>query len=151
MASVRERLKPLEPRAKGTLVFEGPYLYSTGVYFGQYDNNNRRHGWGQFVFQDGTLYEGEWENDAICGFGRLIRNDCYYEGYVKNGKANGSGNYEDQYRHYSGEWKNDKRHGTGVEEFKTKTKKYVGNFQEDKYNGKGKLITDEYTYEGKFK
>jgi|JI10StandDraft_1071094.scaffolds.fasta_scaffold139395_1 hypothetical protein len=38
----------------------------------------------------------------ICGFGRLIRNDCYYEGYVKNGRANGSGNYEDINRYYSG-------------------------------------------------
>jgi hypothetical protein len=29
----------------------------------------------------------------ISGFGRLIRNDCYYEGYVREGRANGKGRY----------------------------------------------------------
>ena len=38
---------------------EGPYLYSTGVYYGQFENN-RRNGWGEYVFTDGSLYEGTW-------------------------------------------------------------------------------------------
>ena len=32
-----------------------------------------------------------------------------------------------------------------------KKKKYFGHFLEDKYHGKGKLIDEEYVYEGKFK
>lgn len=112
VANVREKLRPLQPRNNNNINFEGPYLYSTGVYFGQYENK-KRHGWGQFVFQNGSIYEGQWQNDAISGYGRLIRNDCYYEGDVKNSRANGSGTYEDHYRHYSGQWKNDKRNGIG--------------------------------------
>ena len=50
-----------------------------------------------------------------------------------------------------GEWKDDKRHGMGEEEFKTRKKKYVGQFADDLYNGKGKLHDEEYVYEGKFK
>lgn len=61
-----------------------------------------RQGWGQFIFNDGTFYEGEWDKDKISGFGRLIRNNCLYEGNIKAGRANGSGNYEDHYRYYSG-------------------------------------------------
>lgn len=53
VASVRERLRPLNPPKNITM--EGPYLYSTGVYFGQF-LDNRRHGWGEFVFTDGSLY-----------------------------------------------------------------------------------------------
>lgn len=39
----------------------------------------------------------------------------------------------------------------GEEEFKTRKKKYVGQFADDLYNGKGKLHDEEYVYEGKFK
>lgn len=87
----------------------------------------------------------------ISGFGRLIRNDCLYEGHVKDGRANGSGNYEDMYQSYTGEWKNDRRCGVGTEEWKNKGKKYTGVFVDNKYNGRGKLITEEYVYEGQFK
>jgi hypothetical protein len=77
VAKVREKLNPLSPKGRGDLAFEGPYLYSTGVYFGQLESN-QRHGWGQYVFNDGTFYEGEWHKDTISGFGRLIRSNCYY-------------------------------------------------------------------------
>lgn len=113
VAAVREKLKPLVPPSKN-INLEGPYLYSTGTYYGQYENN-RRHGWGEFVFRDGSLYEGMWENDMMSGFGRLIRKNCFYEGEVNAGRACGKGNYEDQYRTYAGEWKDDKRNGMGEE------------------------------------
>lgn len=44
VAAVREKLQPLHPPSNN-LVMEGPYLYSTGVYYGQFENN-RRNGWG---------------------------------------------------------------------------------------------------------
>jgi hypothetical protein len=44
VARVKENLKVLEPKNKGNLVFEGPYVYSTGVYYGQFDNKRRRYG-----------------------------------------------------------------------------------------------------------
>ena len=49
----------------------------------------------------------------MCGYGRLIKNNCVYEGHIKENKANGSGKYEDELRTYAGEWKNDKRNGFG--------------------------------------
>lgn len=64
--------------------------------------DGKRYGFGIFIFSDGSLYEGGWDNDRISGYGRLIKKYCYYEGEVQNGKAHGKGNYEDQYRTYAG-------------------------------------------------
>ena len=51
----------------------------------------------------------------MCGYGRLIKNNCVYEGQIKENRANGNGRYEDEFRMYSGEWKNDKKNGFGEE------------------------------------
>jgi hypothetical protein len=134
-------LKPLQPTNKGNVVFDGPYLYGSGVYFGQYENKLRS-GWGKFFFSNGAFYEGEWERDGISGFGRLIKNGGYYEGGIVEGKAHGKGRYEDATRVFEGEWRNDKRSGEGREEFKKKMRRYQGGFADNKYNGIGTLITE---------
>ncbi len=43
------------------------------------------------------------------------------------------------------------KHGLGEEEFKNKKRKYIGAFVSDRYEGKGKLVDDEFVYEGEFK
>lgn len=50
-----------------------------------------RHGFGKFFSPDGTIYEGEYENDM---------------------KKHGKETYKDE-SFYEGEWKNDKQHGEG--------------------------------------
>ena len=78
--STQEKLKPLSipPHIDTQKSKEGPYLYESGVYYGHY-KANKRNGWGTFVFNDGCLYEGSWENDMMSGYGRLIKNNCVYE------------------------------------------------------------------------
>jgi hypothetical protein len=36
VAVTRDKLKPLEPKNRANIIFDGPFLYSTGVYFGQF-------------------------------------------------------------------------------------------------------------------
>lgn len=49
---------------------------------------------------------------------------------------------------YKGEIKDDKYHGKG--KLTTKNYTYEGEFKDDKYHGKGKLTFKEYNYEGQF-
>jgi hypothetical protein len=46
-----------------------------------------REGWGRFIFNDGSIYEGEWKNDNLNGFGRIVSKSSYYEGEIVDGKA----------------------------------------------------------------
>ena len=42
--------------------------YKYGIYEGQYQNN-KRHGYGKFTFENGEVYLGEWENGLKSGKG----------------------------------------------------------------------------------
>ena len=42
------------------------------LYFGEFDENNRREGFGRISFDNGDRYEGEWSNDLMHGFGVYI-------------------------------------------------------------------------------
>lgn len=57
---------------------EGPFRYSLGTYYGTYENGVRS-GKGIFIFaRDGSFYDGTWEDDNMCGYGRLITQNSYY-------------------------------------------------------------------------
>lgn len=40
-------------------------------YFGEFDSNNLRSGYGEFIWQDGQVYEGSWRNGVRNGYGQL--------------------------------------------------------------------------------
>ena len=71
---------------------------------------NMRHGQGNQVWQDGSIYDGYWKNGLANGRGRLVHADGdIYDGHWKDDKAHGKG----QYTHtdgaeYDGFWFEDK-------------------------------------------
>jgi hypothetical protein len=61
-----------------------------GDYYGQVDEQNDKHGIGRTVSPFGSIFEGEWFDGSIQGWGREILYDgSYYEGEFLNGQKNG--------------------------------------------------------------
>jgi len=123
------------------------------IYYGEWDiDKNIRHGRGVQIWPDGTKYIGYWENDKVCGKGKLFHSDGdIYEGDWLNDKSNGFGIYihKDGTR-FEGEWKNDKQNGYGKEIW-TDGAIYEGQYADGKKNGKGKYCwADGSIYEGDF-
>ncbi|MEE1154912.1 MAG: hypothetical protein UH241_07135 [Acutalibacteraceae bacterium] len=98
-----------------------------GVYIGELDNENKRHGFGKTQTLKGqTLYEGEYKDDMKNGFGVT---------YFKSGKLAYVGNHQD-----------DKYEGFGIEFRATDGSISVGEFSENskvfvfaKFDKNGKL------------
>lgn len=124
-----------------------------GTYTGDINALNQYHGFGIFVWKDGSKYEGFWHNGKATGKGRLINADGgAYEGQWENDKANGLGRY--LYKDgsvYEGNWLNDKQNGQGVETWPDGSR-FEGNFIMGRKNGKGKYVwADGTSYSGEFK
>ena len=74
---------------------------------------------GRYVFEDGSLYEGELVMGLPDGFGtiKFVSGDLY-EGQFDKGMANGYGTIryksDDELEKYSGNWENGKRSGFGA-------------------------------------
>lgn len=150
-----------------------PIHESNGIYKGDINALNQHHGYGIFLWKDGSKYEGFWHNGKACGRGRLINADGgVYEGEWENDKANGKGvyYYKDNST-YEGDWKDDKQHGIGVEKWPDGSKfegqfiigkkegagkyewadgtSYIGGFKDNKYCGNGTYVwRDKSTYTG---
>jgi hypothetical protein len=151
-------------------------LEDSSVYFGEWNKNNERHGFGIQFFQGKYKYEGYWKNDHPFGPGRLIlRNGEVYEGEWSNFTLNGPGtlflpdgsSYIGDFLHnkcegngvfqckdgsyYEGSWKKGKRHGQGVL-VRANGDKYTGGFARNKKRGFGVLLLADGTrYEGEWK
>ena len=75
----------------------GKVTYKTkreSSYEGSFDYQGKRHGYGVMCFEDGSFYEGNWEDDQMNGRGRMVW-------------SNGSS--------YFGEWFFGIRHGQGTQ------------------------------------
>ena len=94
---------------KGKLMFEDGSYYE-----GQFENNNYFEG--KFKFKDGRHYNGEWDNNNMEGEGKFTWDkNVYYKGEYKNNMRNGKGVYHFSKRNkLDGMWKNDLPHGEGV-------------------------------------
>ena len=60
-----------------------PLLLKDGsVFHGTWNCLGQKHGFGVLISKEGSKYEGQWENDSICGFGRYIEasGNFLYEG-----------------------------------------------------------------------
>jgi len=98
-----------------SLVKRGPISVDGGVYTGQWNLQQQRHGQGKQTWADGRIYEGQWRYGKLSGKGRLIgtRGDAYI-GDFEEDKYHGFGlQYDVEGGMYIGGWSAGKRHGIG--------------------------------------
>lgn len=124
------------------------------VYYGEWKlGTNIKHGRGIQIWDDGSMYQGQFHNNKAHYLGKLIHQDGdFYEGEWFEGKAQGKGMFVSHYdgSFYKGDWYQDKQHGKGEEHWKDGSK-YIGDYFFCKKTGKGKFIwSNGSTYEGDF-
>ena len=76
---------------------------------------NCHNGNGKFVFDNGDVYKGQWQEGKPHGSGRYdFKDESYYRGEFQTGKFHGDGTYtwKDKTK-YEGNWKEGKREGFG--------------------------------------
>ena len=105
---------------------------------------DKKNGKGKIILNAGDIYNGEFKNNKINGYGHYIwkNNNHEYIGYFLNGKFHGEGYYkwgENQY--FKGNYINGVKVGKGEIGFKDGKKCFV-NFVDGKPSGKGILIDD---------
>ena len=123
--------------------------------------NGSCHGLGKHFYPDGSVYNGDFQNDLPHGWGTLKHADgSLYIGDFQKGYSQGVGTMV--YRHgdkYEGLWDQGKRHGVGTMTYLTKDgsveKIYKGNWRNDQKCGEGKtiwkMITSTISYGGQYK
>ena len=122
------------------------------IYEGEINSNKEKHGKGKLTTPQ-YIRIGTWRENEFTGWGREARvNGDVFEGRFVDGAIYGKGinqNYKGNI--YFGEFLDSKREGKG--ELKTKKIHYVGDFKNDRFNGKGKLefLTQGHEYDGDFK
>ena len=115
--------------------------------------DNKRHGEGKLTTTKYVLI-GEWKNDKFTGWVIKARWRCNgenLEGRYVNGLINGKGIYIDKDGDkYIGDFVDSRRLRKG--EFNSKNIKHIGEFRNNKMNGKGKIkfIQEGHEYEGEF-
>lgn len=122
-------------------------VYENGQYDGEYDEIRKRHGFGSYKWEDGSLYHGNWNDDKMSGYGKLqYSNGDIYEGNFEDNKAEDYGElHQKQGSVYKGMWKNDLKHGKGIETWRD-IARYEGDFFMGDKNGYGKLTFKDGSY-----
>lgn len=122
------------------------------IYTCQINYNNQKHGFGVSILKNGCKYTGFWYENTLEGWGEYIDSDGnIFQGLFSKGKLNGKGEkFSLNGNHYEGDFVDGLRCGYGREE--TKDHVYVGQYEKDKKNKRGKLIYKSIkdTYEGDF-
>ena len=101
---------------KGLKQGKGTYSWLDGsIYEGDFDND-LRHGTGHFTWSNGEKYKGDYLKDQRTGLGIYTWPDgSFYEGSFLNGKRHGTGVFASSTgAKYEGEWFDDLRHGQGT-------------------------------------
>ena len=132
---------PIIESLKKDLKYDKKY-YNKDLYEGEY-KDEKREGYGKYIYENGEYYIGEWLKDKMHGKGILYYNigNIKYEGEFVNSKKEGKGKYiYENGEYYIGEWLNDKMHGKGILYYENGNIKYDGDFYNGKIEGKGKYI-----------
>ena len=131
---------------------EGEYTFENGaVYCGQW-LGRYRHGYGKQTWPDGARYEGEWLNNKAHGRGIFYHVDGdVFDGEWKNDKANGFGTYYNvNGSKYEGQWIDDLQEGYGKETWKDGSV-YEGAYCQGHKHGHGAYVwSDGSTYDGEW-
>eukprot|EP01113_Clastostelium_recurvatum_P035906 TRINITY_DN5052_c0_g1_i1.p1 TRINITY_DN5052_c0_g1~~TRINITY_DN5052_c0_g1_i1.p1 ORF type:complete len:589 (+),score=129.00 TRINITY_DN5052_c0_g1_i1:149-1768(+) len=116
-----------------------------GTYTG-YIANNFPHGYGVMARNDGSSWEGEWQNGRLQDFGVITWADGQqYIGCLVNGSCHGLGRLSlgrDQRIVYHGYWKEGLRHGRGIGYFEDNSR-YEGEWALGEMNGAGRLVQSD--------
>ncbi len=97
-------------------------------------SGNCKNGKGTYVFQDGSMYVGEFIDGVMQGFGKLTdKHGNIYTGYFKNNKYDEIGKFErTDGTKYIGEFKEGKRNGLGTQYYSA-TYKEKGRWENDRF------------------
>ncbi|KAJ3672951.1 hypothetical protein LUZ60_006325 [Juncus effusus] len=108
---------------------------------------------GKYIWADGAVYEGDWDQNKITGKGRVVwRSGASYEGEVCGGFLEGSGTFKGTDGSiYDGCWKLSKYYGMGTKVYESGDS-YEGFWKEGLQEGLGKYSwTNGNTYLGNWK
>ncbi|RFU74989.1 morn repeat [Trichoderma arundinaceum] len=97
------------------------------------------HGKGIMRYDDGSVYEGQWENGQYSGTGKYTTKDEEYVGTWSNGIRVGRGRLTTNggTRTYDGWFEAGKRSGTGTLKYGSTGVSYSGEWKDDVPKGKG--------------
>lgn len=116
-------------------------VFPEGNYSGTVNHMGKPNGRGVMRFNDGSVYDGEWQNSVMVGEGVCTYPDgrTEYKGEWRNGNPDGHGCfiYSNGDR-YDGSWKNGKMDGRGVYAFQN-SEVYDGEWKQNKHHGDGKF------------
>lgn len=141
---IEGKFKKVEEKIEYKKIIEGLVKkrldYTNGYYEGE-TLDDKKIGYGVFVWNNGNKYEGEWENDVMHGKGKLFYPDgIVFEGIFKNGnKVNGKETYD--WGYYEGEWKDDEWCGDG--KVTKNDGSYYSGYFEDENNVIGVVYVDK--------
>ena len=124
------------------------------IYYGEWKKGtNIKHGRGIQLWDDGTIYQGQFANNKRCFKGKLSQPDGnYYEGEFYDDKKQGEGKYviSSDGSYYKGNWHQDMQHGKGIECYADGSC-FEGDYYYGTKTGKGKFSWgDGSIYEGDF-
>ncbi|KRX06271.1 Protein kinase-like domain [Pseudocohnilembus persalinus] len=142
----RPSISEIIKKMKSIKVSKKKYDFMDGQFFGYLDVLNRKQNYGTFIYENGSKYEGNFENDLKNGYGKQTYLNGTYEGnWVKNQK-NGHGKFtwlnNDT---YIGQWVNDQKEGQGEIIYNTQ-EKYQGQFKQNEFHGIGKFTHQNGSY-----
>ena len=143
MNSINNNLNVTRNDKRKDFYSDGRLKYEGDIVNGKYE------GFGKQIFEDGTYYEGQWENNKKNGKGILYYKDgtIKYDGDFINDKKEGNGKFVfENGEYYIGQWFNNKRSGKGKEFCKDGTLKYDGEFFNDQKEGNGKCCFEDGEY-----
>ena len=133
-----------------TKVYNNNDLNNVQIYNGEMNYDNQRHGEGKLTTTK-FVRLGTWRNDKFTGWGiESKRNGESLEGRYVNGLVNGKGIFiNKEGDKYIGDFIDSRKHGKG--ELVTKNIRYIGEFKNNKMDGKEKIkFIEGHEYEGEF-
>ena len=131
------------PNGKGEKYFKNGAIYEGNFV------NGKIEGYGKYIYEDGDYYIGQGLNNNKQGKGKTFykNNKIMYEGEYSNDKREGNGKYiYENGSYYIGQWLNDIKHGKGKEYYINNNIKYDGDYAFGKRKGNGKYIWEDGTY-----